>query len=216
MTADSTSWVLEKLSTSSSFSSVTKVDDDLLQVQVKDGPAFVVGVVSEPKCVTKIHVEPLFAKSKKPSFITNIPSSAIWGGGAIDFIHAAPAAFGRVGEISKAAKAEPVSTYREKNLSFYERCFEQHSRVAKVSRVFDRVFLLERTGALKPLTVALVEAYDMSAEDVRNARTVYGKFDIALKMSHYGSVTTAAQTAAESMGAEAFKLSDFLGRLNRK
>jgi hypothetical protein len=56
----------------------------------------------------------------------------------------------------------------------------------------------------------------MSAEDVRNARALYGKFDIAVKISSYGSVTTAAWEAAESMGAEAFKFKDLMGRLNKQ
>jgi hypothetical protein len=63
--------------------------------------------------------------------------------------------------------------------------------------------------------IVLVDAYDMSAEDVRNARDLYGTFDAALKMSSYGSITTAAAQAAESMGAEAFKFGEFLGRLNK-
>jgi hypothetical protein len=64
--------------------------------------------------------------------------------------------------------------------------------------------------------VVLVDAYDMSAEDIRNARDIYGRFDAAVKMSSYGSVTTAAAEAAESMGAEAFKLGELMGRLNKK
>ncbi|MGY4412942.1 hypothetical protein ACVWW4_004678 [Bradyrhizobium sp. LB7.1] len=59
-------------------------------------------------------------------------------------------------------------------------------------------------------------AYDMSAEDVRNARDLYGHFDAALKMSSYGAVTSAAVQAAEAMGAEAFKFGEFLGRLNKR
>jgi len=216
MASEATKWVLNHLSRIEVYSAVTQVDDDLLEVAVKDRPPFVVGVLGEQSCVMNSAVKPLFSRSKRPSFITNIPSKAIWSGAAIEFIHNAPASFGRVGEISKAAWVEPVSAYREKNLHFFENCFEQHSRVSKVTRVYDRVFRLERRGQLPPLTVVLVDAYDMSAEDVRNARTTYGKFDIALKATSYGGVTSAAERAAESMGAEACKFGEFLGRLNRK
>lgn len=216
MPSEATKWVLNRLSQSESYSAVTQVDDDLLEVELKDRPSFIVGVLGEQACVERPAVEPLFSKSAKPTFITNIPSKTIWSGAAINFIHGAPASFGRVGEISTAARAEPVSTYRNKDLSFFERCFEQHSSVSKVSRVYDRVFLLERSSRLPPLTVVLVDAYDMSAEDVRNARSTYGSFDIALKTTSYGGVTSAAESAAESMGAEAFKLREFMGRLNRR
>jgi hypothetical protein len=68
---------------------------------------------------------------------------------------------------------------------------------------------------LPDFTVVLIDAYDMSAEDVRNARAVYGKFDGAVKMSSYGSITTAASEAAEAIGTEALKFGDLLRRLNK-
>jgi len=63
--------------------------------------------------------------------------------------------------------------------------------------------------------VALVDAYDMSAEDVRNTRDLYGKFDAAVKISSYGSITSAASDAAKMMGAETFTFGDLMGRLNK-
>lgn len=216
MSSEATKWVLNRLSQSDSYTGLTQVDDDLLRVEMKDQRTFIVGVLGEQARVERSAVEPLFSKSEKPSFITNIPSKAIWTGAAIDLIHSAPASFGRVGEIGTAGRAESVSAYRNKEFSFFERCFEQHSGVSKVSRVYDRVFLLDRSSRLPPLTVVLIDAYDMSAEDVRNARATYGRFDIALKTTSYGGVTTAAEAAAETIGAEAFKLREFMGRLNRK
>jgi hypothetical protein len=64
--------------------------------------------------------------------------------------------------------------------------------------------------------VALVDAYDMSAEDIRSTRDLYGRFDAAVKISSYGSITTAAQEAAASMGAEAFKFGELMRRLNKR
>jgi hypothetical protein len=110
---------------------------------------------------------------------------------------------------------EPVSSYRHKEYGFFERAFRQHSAVEGVTRVYDKVFQLHRRRQLADITVVLIDAYDMSAEDVRRARELYGRFDAAVKISSYGSVTTAAHTAAASMGAEAFKFGELMGRLNK-
>jgi hypothetical protein len=55
----------------------------------------------------------------------------------------------------------------------------------------------------------------MSAEDVRSARKLYGRFDAALKMTFYGKEATGAKEAAASMGAGAFLWGDLMGWLNR-
>src|SRR3546814_14070461 len=39
------------------------------------------------------------------------------------------------------------------------------------------------------LTVAVIDAYNMSAEDVRNANTRFGHFDVVVKSSSYSSIT---------------------------
>jgi hypothetical protein len=85
-----------------------------------------------------------------------------------------------------------------------------------LTRRYDRLYLLHRTRGLPDFAVALVEAYDLSAEDIRNAHDLYGQFNAVLKMTNYGSITTAAHEAAGSIGAEAFGLGDLLSRLNRK
>lgn len=146
----------------------------------------------------------------------NVPSKAIWSGAAIELIHDAPAAFGTYGDLIRASRDERVCTFRNKEYRFFERALSQHGAVRSVTRVYDRVFRLHRHRDLPDFTVVLVDAYDMSAEDVRNAHELYGSFDAALKMSSYGSVTSAAMEAAESMGAEAFKLKELMGRLNKK
>jgi hypothetical protein len=85
---------------------------------------------------------------------------------------------------------------------FFEQAFRQHSAVEDVTRVYDRLYRVHRRRGLADLTgVFLVDAYDMSAEDVRHACDLYGAFDVEVKMNSHGSVTGAAERAAASMGA---------------
>uniref|UniRef100_UPI000B31C807 hypothetical protein n=1 Tax=Aureimonas sp. AU4 TaxID=1638163 RepID=UPI000B31C807 len=82
----------------------------------------------------------------------------------------------------------------------------------EVSRPYESVFVARRRIG-NDLTIALIDAYNLSAEDVRNTRKKIGAFDIALKMSSYGKVTDAARDAAESMGAEAMMFGNLMQRL---
>jgi hypothetical protein len=160
------------------------------------------------------HVRPLLSQATKPEFVMNVPSKSIWSGAAIEMVHATPAAFGGLGDLARAARGGDVPSYRNKEFEFYERAIRQHSNVRDVGRVYDHVFeVLRRHG--DSLIVALLDGYHVSAEDVRNARDRYGRFDVGVKMTSYGSVTSQAEAAAESMGAEAVTLKGLMSRLAR-
>lgn len=209
-------WIVKKLKEERDLANTVDLGAGYLQV-VRDGKAsFTAVAIGIDDVIALSHVQPLFVGAQKPEFVVNVPSKAIWSGEAIEFIHKAPAAFGKLGELTRAAKVSPPSSYRNKEYAFFEQIFRQHSAVKSVDRLFDRKYLLHRYRDLPELLVVLVDAYDLSAEDVRRARDLYGHFDVALKMTSYGAVTSAAQEAADAMGAQALKLGDFMGRLNKK
>lgn len=209
-------WIAGKLKGDRAFLKVETTGSGFLSLERKDGATFEAVAIGVDDVVKRAHVEPLFADDERcPEFVVNVPSKAIWEGGAIAVVHDAPAAFGTLGDLIRASRDEPVYAYRNKQDEFFERAFRQHSAVRRVTRLYDRLYHLERRSDRPDMTVVLVDAYDMSAEDIRHARDLYGKFDAALKMTSYGSVTTAAREAAESMGAEAFKFGELMGRLNK-
>lgn len=123
-----------------------------------------------------------------------------------------PAAFGTLGEIQKAASTGYVPGYRNKGINFFEQAIRDHAAVRSVTRLYDLVFLAHRFRG-NDLTIALVDAYNMSAEDLRNARQRYGRFDLAVKMTSYGAISPAAKTAGASMGVEPLMYGDMLRRL---
>ncbi|MBB4381083.1 hypothetical protein SAMN05216573_102481 [Bradyrhizobium sp. Rc3b] len=208
-------WIVERLQNDQQFTAVNAVGGGYLEIVRKDHSPFTAAAIGIRGVVLPDHVAPLFGGVRSPQFVVNVPSKVIWSGPAIGIIHGAPAAFGTLGELGRAARDEDVSSYRHREYKFFERAFEQHGAVRAVERLYDRVFKLHRYRGLKAITVVLVDAYDMSAEDVRNARETYGRFDAAVKISSYGSITTAAKEAAASMEAEAFKFGDLMGRLNK-
>ncbi len=210
-----TDWVAQKLEESHDLETEGRTPEDFLIVRSSDDYRFQVAVLGSRNVIRQSDVEPLFVGVNKPQLIINIPSNTLWSGSAIRHIHAESAAFGSLGDVSRAASKGDAGSYRDKNMGFFINAMEQHTNVSSVSYVYDSVFAVERIAG-ENLTVAVIDAYNMSAEDVRNARARLGHFDIVVKSSSYGSITSQAQTAASSMGAEALTFRDLMGRLHNR
>lgn len=207
--ASVTDWVAEKLNANGDLEIANKTREGFLVVRRKDGYTFSVAVLGIKTVIELSDVEPLFAGGTSLQFVVNVPSKALWSGPAIDRIHAASAAFGTFGDISRAADTGDAGSYRDKNMAFFINAMKQHRNVSRVSYVYDSVFKADcRTG--QSVVVAVVDAYNMSAEDVRNARDRFGRFDVTVKSTSYGSITSQAHEAAKSIGAHAMTFSELM------
>jgi len=206
-------WVAAKLAENTDFKISGRTQEGFLVVSSNGNDTFHVAVLGVRNVISLADVEPLFAGANKPQFVVNVPSSTLWSGAAIDRIHAEPAAFGTLGDLSRAAATEDVRFYRDDHkMGFFINGIRQHSNVSSVSYVYDRVFRAERRAG-SALVIAVIDAYNMSAEDVRNARNLLGHFDVVVKSSNYGSITSQAEAAARSMGAEALTFRGLMIRL---
>jgi hypothetical protein len=210
-----TDWVVEKLDEyKDRLSILDRTPDDLLVVRAKDGYSFSVAILGVQNIVNVSHVRPLFTVAGKPQLVVNVPSKTPWSGAAIDFVHSVPAAFGRMGDIARAAETRAAELFRDKNMAFFINALEQHRNVSRVSYVYDSVLQVDRIiGA--SVAVAVIDTYNMSAEDVRNARNNVGHFDVVVKSTSYGSITEQAVAAAESMGAHVVKFAGLMKLLVR-
>lgn len=212
MSTNVTDWVVDKLATPGGLVIVERTPENFLVVRSRNDYMFVVAVLGVQDVIGLSAVEPLFNGTTKPQLVVNIPSKSLWSGAAIDRIHAESAAFGAFGDISRAAGTGRAGFYREKNMEFFINAMKQHSNVSNVSYVYETVSKADRKiGA--SLIVAVIEAYNMSAEDVRNAKARFGHFDVVVKSSSYGSITDQAQAAAKSIGAQALTFRQLMGRL---
>ncbi len=198
-----TTWVAERLAKDQyRVKVVGRTPEDLLVVKTTDGYTFSVAVLGVQDVVQILHVQPLFVGANKPQLVVNVPSKTLWSGAAIDFLQSVPAAFGTMGDIDRAAQTKAAEFFRDKNMGFFINAMDQHKNVSAVSYVYDSVFRVDRWNGAS-VTVAVIDAYNMSAEDVRNAKTRVGHFDVVVKSSSHGSITYQAEAAAVSMGAEA-------------
>lgn len=211
MSTNVTDWVADKLATTEGLAIVGRTPEDFLVVSSNDD-TFLVAALGVKNVIELSDVAPLFAGTTKPQFVVNVPSKTLWSGAAIHHIHAAFAAFGTLGDVSRAADTDDVGSYREKNMDFFINAMRQHSNVSRVSYVYETVFKADRKSGAS-LIVAVIDAYNMSAEDLRNAKDRFGHFDVVVKSSSYGSITNQAEAAAKSMGAQALTFRQLLGRL---
>lgn len=214
MNNSATDWIAEKLVTEERLEIVNCTRENFLIINSCDKYTFRVAVLGVKGLIELSDVDTLFTGADSPQFVVNVPSRTMWSGKAIHRIHAADAAFGTLGDLTRAAYIEDVGSYRNKNMSFFITAMGQHSNVSGVSYVYETVLKADRkTGA--SLIVAVIDAYNMSAEDVRNAKTQFGCFDIVVKSSSHGSITHQAEAAAKSIGAEALTFGDLMRRLGR-
>jgi hypothetical protein len=207
-----TDWVAAKLAEKEKLEIVRRTTEGILVVRAQDDYEFAVAVLGVKGVIRLSDVTPLFEGATKPQLVVNVPSATLWTGAAIEFVHQAPAAFGTLGDVSRAASTGDAPSYRDKNMGFFINAMRQHSNVSSVSYVFDRVLRADRKVG-HSLTVAVVDAYNLSAEDVRNARDRYGDFDIVVKASSHGSITHQADEAAQSMKVEALTFGELMRRL---
>jgi hypothetical protein len=206
-------WVADKLAENSDFQVAGNTPEGFLVVSCNGNAKFPVAVLGVRRLVGLSDVEPLFGGDTKPQFVVNVPSTTLWSGSAINRIHAESAAFGTFGDLIRAAIADDVGSYRDDHkMGFFIKAIRQHSNVSSVSYVYDKVFKADRRAGA-PVVVAVIDAYNVSAEDVRNARDVLGQFDVVIKSSSYGSITSRAEEAAKSMGAEVLTFRGLMTRL---
>lgn len=212
MSKNSTDWVAEKISSDQHVRVVDRTADDLLVVESRNGYQFPVAVIGVQNVIGQSDVQPLWCGATEPKLVINVPSRTLWRGDAIRFVHDRAAAFGTMGDIYRAATTGDAGSYRDKSIGFFINAIKQHTNVSDVSYLYDRVLQVSRHFGAS-LTVAVVDAYNLSAEDVRNAKTMLGHFDIVVKSSSHGSITHQATAAASSMGAEALTFRELMGRL---
>lgn len=214
MNADATEWAEGKLRENKELELLGRTNEGFIIMKADDQGPIHVAVLGMNDVIREEHVRPLFAGGTKPDLVINVPSSTSWSGSAIQYVHDHLAAFGKLGDVSRAIKSGSVSSYRDDKMGFFIKAMEQHLNVRNVTYIFDNVFTAERVNGAD-LTVAVIDAYNMSAEDVRHAKTRFGDFDILVKNTSYGSITSEAMAAAKSMGVETLKFGQLMGRLNK-
>jgi hypothetical protein len=212
MGASPAGWVTQVLPEQPDIAKATQLARNLVEVERTEQPGFLLGVTSVP-LVTYEVVAPFF-EGNLPSFVVNIPREAVWTGGAIEALQANSIAFGGMGDLHRAVREHDPRDYVFKEYVYVERRLRQHRRVTKIDRLYDRVWRVHRASR-KTLDVAISNAYDLTADEVRTAHDRYASFDILFHTNTMGRITQEAHDAAQELGIELATSGKLFERLGR-
>lgn len=212
MAKHNTNWLIGVLPQHEQVARVEVIGADLVRVDRKKAPPAIIGVISANPVETA-NFEALLTGIPHPQFILNILKAALWAGEAIDNLESQGVAWGKMYDLYRGLNFEDdLSAYRNPSLSFIERMFHQHRNVVHVERVFDQVYRLHRAKG-KPVAVALTDAYEVTADAVRTAYETLAPFDVLLKNTPYGSISSQGNAAAAELGIEVCDQSSIFSRL---
>src|SRR4029077_5137207 len=144
MSGDLIDWVAEKLTTGDRLEIVSRTPQDFLVVKSKGGSEFSVAALGLKETINLSAVAPLFSGATKPQLVINVPSRTLWSGAAINKVHAEDAAFGKLGDVSRAASLKDPGSFRDKTMGFFINAIGQHTNVSSVSYVYDSVLRVVR------------------------------------------------------------------------
>ncbi|KIC35924.1 hypothetical protein [Leisingera sp. ANG-M7] len=191
---------------------LTWVSDRLVTITRKTKPSFAAGVL-ETKEVSPKDVKELIKAGA--AFICKVPKAGFWDGAAIDICEANGVAWGRLGALMSACSYDDdPSTHEDREVYFTARALRQHSRVSGFRFITDKLIELRLDNG-KSIIVAVVQAYDITADELRSAWDRHGGFQIALKNNPNGGITQDAYGAAEALGVRVLwlrELMKFLGK----
>jgi hypothetical protein len=213
--AETTEWVANNLRNAEDVSKVDIVDNQVLRVERAEYAPFVAGIISE-SCVFADNIRPLVKSKHGVEIIANVPKEAIWTGDALQLAQDNHIATGAFGDLYRVIRESNVRGFQQREIAFIERGLRQHDRVTGYVREYDKVYRLNRKGGLPDLTAAMLNEYELTADHIRTARDRYGSFDVAVNTNPNGSITNAAEEAAEAIGVEILKWGPFFGRINKK
>ena len=213
MGASPAGWISKVLLEDSDVAKAIEVAPNLVEVERTRRSDFLLGVVSAPH-VTDSIVEPFVGSNRRPSFLVNIPSEAIWTGGAIKALQNNSMAFGGVSELRRAINMDEPRDYVLKEYAYVERRLRQHRSVTSIERLYDRAWRVHR-GSRSAINVATSNEYDLTADEVRTTHDRFGPFDILFHTNSMGRITDEAGAAAQELGIELVESGGLFDRLGR-
>ncbi|XHR94299.1 hypothetical protein ACFJIV_29100 [Mucilaginibacter sp. UC70_90] len=211
-------WLISQLSNSEKneeINSATALGDSLIEILTGNGKTVIIGVIDSVN-ITVSDVSEIYTSGPKKPNLVIAKSDAIWNGSAIDYSRQKNMGWGGIGQISSTFQTNDYAAIQRGEYTFVEEGLLKHTRVARLERIYDRVFKIHRKGNLPPLTIALINSYELSGDEVRHAISKYGRFDAILKTNPNGSPTGNAHSAAAEIGAAIFIWRQLLSRLNKR
>jgi hypothetical protein len=199
MAKDLSNWLVEVLPKHDEVASASRVGRGLVRIEREKRPPAIVAVISADP-VTLGDLAPIWGMNPHPEFVLNIPNDAGWTGEAIMELESKGLAYGKMYDLYRGLNQDDnLSQYKNPEIYFVERIFNQHWNVFVLERVSDRKYrVIRRNG--DDLVVALSDAYEVTADVVRTAHTKQAPFDMLFRTNPYSRVAPRALDVAYNLG----------------
>src|SRR6266480_3760025 len=207
-------WAAEKIRSHEKVTAVSVLSSNIIQVSRESGEELKIATMSSNR-VNAEAIEALLKKTGDVDFVVNIPKDAYIVGDTFALADERNFGFGGVGDLFAALNSKSVRTYLSSEFAFVLRSIRQHSKVVNVVRLDNRRLLIERRG-LEPVSVLILNDYELTADHVRVGIERYGEFQTIVRSNPNSRVTMAASTVADESGIRIFDWSEFLRELNRE
>jgi len=207
------SWVAEKLLEAKEVTGTTVLSDLLISVERRHEPPFVVAAVSVP-CVEPSLIKMLTSLQPRPSFVLNLARESYVSAEALTLSNDEEVPIGRMGDLVRAVRLTEVTTYKDPEITYAERGFEQHSNVSSFERLDERRYSIQRHSR-PPVIIALLNEYELTADSVRVARERYGPFRWALLTNPNARITGNAEEVSATLDCRLLPWREFYKALSR-
>lgn len=199
MAKDQSRWLAKTILKHDHVADAERVGVGLVRIERKDKPPALVGILTANP-VDYAAVQAFLEMVERPDIVINIPTRAPWTHQALQGLEAAGIAHGKMYDLYRALwREDDLSDYQNPEFYYAERLFEQDPHVIAWERISDRAYRLHRHGG-DDRVIALTQAYEVTADEVRTVFAELKPFDILFKTNPYGRVSSEAHQVARRLG----------------
>ncbi|WP_143735185.1 hypothetical protein [Methylocaldum sp. 14B] len=206
------SWACDKLISHGEIIKAVPIEDHLITLHVKECEREIIVAVMSQKQVYLTNI-PAACQNSRVHFLLNIPRNAYFDGSVLSYAASVPFGVGGLGDLYTAANEKEFREYLPKETRFILRGLRQHAAVSSVTRLNNRLYLVNRFSG-KPLRVLALNDYDLTADAIRTGIDVYGKCDFILASNPNCRLSCESINAARSAETAVLKWAQFLGAIN--
>lgn len=208
-------WVAQRLVELDQVERCSEIGGPVLEVvRTKGLPDINVACISVDVLDSDVALTVL-AESADVKFVLNVPANARITGEAIGILATRGVAVGGVGDAMRALREPDPGSYQHKDWQFVERGLAQHTAIESFTLLDRGRYRVERRDR-DPITVAVINDYEVTADSVRQVIEKYPALDLIVTSNPNAlQISDQAKTAASAAGVSVALWRDFYGSLRQ-
>lgn len=203
-------WCKENVSKNDNVACIEIIDDNHVEIRCLNSDVYNIAVISETH-IKKNLIEKVIKDNTQ--FLFNIKKEPFIDGEVLAYAEIRKFGIGGFGDIMRAINGKNLREYQNPETKFIMQGLKQHTNVKSVIRLDNRRYNIVKNGFEKDIVLALND-YDLTAERVREAKTIFATFDVILASNPNVRISSTAIDVAKELGLKILIWRQLLGRLN--